>query len=108
MILLELLGEFVIDFIFIDLIGGALSYANNSVLKARGIVTRSVSEVKLDKLRKRYLHKTVKFKKDIDEVTKSTEGIVLEIIDLDNVYVEVKGKNGEIIQTSLKNILLKK
>ena len=70
MILLELIGEFVAEVIIIDFFGGILSKINNSILKIRGIETRSVDEIKLDKIKKRYDYKTVKLKRKVNELEK--------------------------------------
>ncbi len=44
MIILEIIAEFIIEVIFIEVIGGTISRLNNAVLKLRGIETKSVEE----------------------------------------------------------------
>ena len=75
----------------IDFIGGTSSKLKNAILKLRGKQPRSVDETKLDKLKKRYEYKTIALKSNHNELKKGDEGIVLELIDNTNAFVEFKG-----------------
>ncbi len=108
MLLLEIIGQFLIEVIFIDFLGGILSRLNNSILKLRGIETRSIEEIKLDKIRKRYELKTVKLKREITNLEKGKKGVILEIIDLKSCIVEFENVANGIKQIKLKDLLLTK
>ncbi len=61
MMFIEIIVQFFVEAILIDIIGGTISRINNLVLKLIGIETKSVKEIKLDKLKRRYEYKTVQF-----------------------------------------------
>ena len=106
MILLEIIGQIIVEIIFIDFLGGILIRINNSILRLRGIETRSIEEIKLEKVRKRYEYKTVKLKRKTDEFERGTKGVVLEIIDLKYCFVEFGKADKEIKKIQLKDLLL--
>jgi hypothetical protein len=88
MVILEALIQFFIEVILIDIIGGTISRLNNAVLKFRGIETRSIDEIKLTKLKKRYEYKIIALKSNHNELKKGTKGIVLELIDNEKALIE--------------------
>ena len=106
MIILEIIAEFIIEVIFIELVGGTLSRLNNGILKLRGIETRTIEEIKFEKFRKRYEYKSVITKAAYGNINKGTKGTVLELIDSKIAFVEFKG-NEEVIQIPLKQLLIK-
>jgi hypothetical protein len=107
MIILELIAEFFIEVIMIDVTGGTLSKLNNAILKLRGIETKSVEEIKLDKLKKRYEYKNVVLKSNSNELKKGKKGVVLELIDGNNAFVEFEGIE-DIVKVPLSEIQLKR
>ena len=107
MIILEVLTKFIIEVILIDIIGGAMSKINNVILKIRGIETRTVDEIKLEKLKKRYEYKTIALKSDYDELKKGSKGVVLELIDSNNAFVEFEGLK-DVSNVPLSEIQLKR
>ena len=106
MLLLEIIGQFIVEVIFIEFLGGILTRINNSILKLRGIETRSIEEIKLDKIKKRYEYKTVKLKKKVNGLEIGTKGVVLEIIDLKSCFVEFGKEKKEIKEIKLKDLLI--
>ena len=107
MIILEIISEFIIEVIFIDIIGGILSRLNNAVLKLRGIETKSLEEIKLEKLRKRYEYKTIALKSNYNNLLKGDKGVVLELTDTDNAFIEFDGLE-DILTVPIKDIQIKK
>ncbi len=94
MIIIEVIIHFIVEVIFINIIGGAISRINNFILKLRGIETKSLSEIKLEKLRNRYEYNTVKLLKDLDEKNgRGSIGIVVELIDEEEALVEFNDDN---------------
>lgn len=91
MIILEIIAEFIIEVILIDIVGGTISRINNAVLNFRGIETRTIEEIKLDKLKDRYEYKTISLKSNYNELKKGSKGVVLELIDNENAFVEFEG-----------------
>ena len=75
-------------------------------MKLRGIETKSIEEIKLDKTRKRYEYNTVKLKRNIGTLKRETKGVVLEIIDLQNCFVEFGAEEKEIQEMKLKDLLI--
>lgn len=108
MIVLEIIAEFVIEVVLIEIIGGTISRLNNAVLKLRGIETKSVEEVKLDKLKKRYEHKSIVLKSNYNEFKKGTKGVVLELIDKENAFVEFKVNDIKVDKIEIKVLLIHK
>ena len=108
MIILEIISEFIIEVIFIEVIGGTTSRLNNAVSKLRGIETKSVEEVKLDKLKKRYEYKSIVLKSNYNEFKKGTKGIVLELIDKENAFVEFKDIDIKVDKIEIKDLLIHK
>ncbi len=106
MLLLEIIGKFITEVIIIEVLGAILSRLNNSVLKLRGIETRSIEEIKYHKLRKRYEYKLVKLIRDVHNLKRGTMGIVLEVIDLTFCFVEFKETNDPIKKVKQKDILI--
>ena len=104
MLILEVIGEM----IFVELIGGALTKANNLILKLRGIETRSKDQIEFDEQRVRYERKKVKTKNDFRQISKGSKGIVLELVDSKTCLVEFE--NFDLIEIPTKDlrILLKK
>lgn len=98
--------EFLIEVVFIDLIGGAILKLNNLILRLRGIETRSADEIKLRKLKKRYKYKSVFCRSDYNEIRKGTQGVVLELIDSEVALVELENF-GEIVKVPLKIIAIR-
>ena len=103
MIIIEIIAQFVIEVILIDIIGGTLSKLNNTILKLRGIETRTLDEIKYDKLKKLYEYKTVLAKTDYNEIQKGTKGVVLELTDNEFAFVEFEKKE-DVIRVPL-NVL---
>lgn len=107
MIILEIIAEFIIEVIFIDLIGGLFSRINNAVLKLRGIETLPVDEIKFNKLKKRYEYKTIALKSSYNELEKGSKGVVLELIDAGNAFVEFEGIE-DVLNIPLNELQLKR
>jgi hypothetical protein len=104
MIIVELIAEFFLETIFIDVIGGAISKINNRFLKLRGIETESVEEKKFNKIRKRYEYKKVRLKQNQGHLKKGEIGIVLEVLNPKECSVEFNDK--DIIEVKLKELLI--
>ncbi len=107
MIILELIADFVIEVILIDIIGGTISKLNNAILKLRGIETKTIDEIKIDKLKKRYEYKTIALKSNYNELKKDSKGVVVELIDNDNAFVEFEGIE-DVLNVPLSVIQLKR
>ena len=107
MIIIEVIAQFIVEVIFIEIIGGIVSRSKNLILKLRGIETRSISEIKLDKLKTRYEYKKVQLLKDADiRNQKGSIGVVLELVDIKEALVEF-GNDQTPIKVKLKYLLLK-
>ena len=81
MVIVEIIAGFVVEVILIDIIGGILSRLNNAVLKLREIETRTVDEIKLDKMKKRYEYKRIALKSNYNQLQKGAKVVVLELMD---------------------------
>jgi len=101
MIILEIISEFLIEVILIDIIGGTMSKLNNAILKLRGIETRTFDEIKNDKLKKRYEYKAVLTKSKYNEIQKGSKGVVLELINNEYAFVEFE-RDEDVIKVPLK------
>ena len=104
---LEIVTEFVVEVIFIDIVGGTISKVNNAILKFRGIETRTIDEIKLAKLKKRYEFKTVTVKSNNSERTRGKIGVVLELINRENALVEFENSD-EIASIPINKLQLKR
>jgi len=107
MIILEIIAGFIIEVIIIDIIGGTISRLNNAILKLRGIKTRAVEEIKLDKLKRRYEYKTIALRSNYNELKKGNKGVVLELIDNENAYVEFEGIE-DVVNVPINEIRIKR
>lgn len=105
MILLEIISQLLFEELLEGFLGGFLRRANNSLLKLRGIETRSPEVIHLEKLRDRYLYKNVKVLKSTGGVLRGDEGIVLEIINTKTCFVEFENQN--IVNLRITDIFLK-
>lgn len=104
---LEIVTEFVVEVIIIDIVGGTTSKVNNAFLKLRGIETRTIDEIKLAKLKKRYEFKTVKVKSNYNELKMGKIGIVLKLINRENALVEF-GNLEELASVPINKLQLKR
>lgn len=82
------LFEVIAELIFIDLLGGAITKANNMILRLRGIETRSKEQIEFDNQRIRYENKRVKAKHDFQQISKGSRGLVREMVDAQTCIVE--------------------
>jgi len=106
MIIVEIIAGFIVEVILIDVIGGILTRLNNAVLKLRGIETRTVDEIILDKMKKRYEYKRIALKSNYNKLQKGAKGVVLELMDKKNAHVEFD-EIEEITLVPLRQIQLK-
>ncbi len=100
------LFEFIVQFIFEEFLRETIISINNFILKLRGIETRSIEEIKLDKLRKKYEYKTVKLKNNVNDLEIGEQGTVLEVINLNYCFVEFGKEEKEIKEINLKDLLI--
>lgn len=107
MIFLEFIAKYIIEEIFLNIIGGIFYGLKNLILKLRGIETKSVTENKLKKLRKRYEQKSVILAIADKGLDKGSKGKVKELLDSKNALVEFENKD-EIITVHIGKLLLKK
>ena len=108
MILLEIIGQIIIEVFLIEFLGGILLRLNNSILKLRGIETKSIEEIKLDKKRKRFEYKTVKLKRNVGNLKRGKKGVIFEIINLKYCFVEFEENDNQIKKIKLKDLLISK
>ena len=107
MVILEAIAQFFIEVILIDIIGGIISRANNAVLRIRGIETRTVDEIKFNKLKKRYEYKTIALKSNYNDLKKGIKGVVLELIDNENAFIEFEGLD-DVLNVPISKIQIKR
>ena len=100
------LFEVIAEFIFEEILREIVLRINNFILKLRGIETRSIEEIKLDKLRKKYEYKTVNLKNNVNGLEIGEQGTVLEIIDLNYCFVEFGKEEKEIKEINFKDLLV--
>jgi len=84
-----------------------ISRLNNAILKLRGIKTRTVDEIKLDKLKRRDEYKTIALRSNYNELKKGNKGVVLELIDNENAYVEFEGIE-DVVNVPINEIRIKR
>lgn len=107
MLILEIIAQFLIEQIFINLICGGISRIYNFILKLRGIETRSQDEIKLERLKRRYEYKSVRILKDVNKTNqKGSNGVVRKLIDKNTALVELKN-NQDPIEIKLKYLLVR-
>jgi len=107
MIIFEIILSVIVEDLIIGGIGFGLSKANNAILKLRGIETRTAKEIKMDRLKKRYVNKRVRLIKGVKNLKKGTEGVVLKLKDMGTATVEFKEYDNEVYNIRLRTLLVR-
>ena len=106
MVIFEIIFEYILEIIIFDKIVGFFSRVKHSILRLRGVETRSPQELKLSRLKKRYDSKSVKLKRKSEALEKGIRGVVLEVIDTETCFVKFEKIGNEIKKVRLKNLVI--